>query len=60
MWGYEHVTPHDTSIGSEIVLFTDTNWTLSVRYDSNQSTDCTPMTFSLLHKILWSTVSTGV
>jgi hypothetical protein len=43
---------HDTFIGSEIVLFTDTNWTLSVRYDSNQSTDCTPMTFSLLHKIL--------
>jgi hypothetical protein len=47
-WG----TPHDTFIGSEIVLFTDTNWTLSVRYDSNQSTDCTHMTFSLLHKIL--------
>jgi hypothetical protein len=35
------------------------NWTLSVRYDSNQSTDCTLMTFSLLHKILWSTVSTA-
>jgi hypothetical protein len=43
---YHLGTQHDTFIGSEIVLFTDTNWTLSVRYDSNQSTDCTPMTFS--------------
>jgi hypothetical protein len=31
-----------------MVLFTDTNWTLSVRYDSNQSTDCTPMTFLVI------------
>jgi hypothetical protein len=49
---FTYVNDMSISIDGDCKLILYANWTLSVRYDSNQSTDCTPMTFSLLHKIL--------
>ena len=54
---YLEGTPHETCPDFDETSFIQTNCFLSDKYDLNQLTDSTPMTFNLSHKISWSTVS---